>query len=95
MKNKKLSKRLFPRSKFADTMTPYMQATHVLSEVKELAEEIANDNWQAAVLEAYDVIHSVETLLFILAEQKEIDVSKSRHAVWLKNYARGYYDKND
>jgi hypothetical protein len=77
----------FPATCFSVTNTICEQLDHLDSEWKEWqAEPLCDDE----LMEAWDVIHSMETYLRIRAREGG-DVMAAKAAVIAKNKARGYY----
>lgn len=83
----------FPRAKFVDENTVFEQGIRVHDEIYEVLDELSalNIDYFKAAVEAWDVIHAVETQLRILAESHGVDIEAAKVAVIQKNQARGYY----
>lgn len=83
----------FPRAKFADTNTIQDQVKHIESELIEILEEFARPpvNYENVMMELLDLIHSAETGVRILVEQKCINLEDAAFQVQFKNRTRGYY----
>ena len=83
----------FPRSKFTTTNSLNQQIKHIQSELDEVEEGYYHPpvSFEAVAMELWDVIHSAETGLRILAEKNNVNVLALRDAVIEKNRARGYY----
>lgn len=82
----------FPKTTFARTLSIEEQLVHVFSEVDELAAcgpEVTDE----LLGEAFDLYHSLETLFRIVERERgAIAVHDLQHAVFAKNFARGYYE---
>ena len=78
----------FPATKFVEENDSYAQAEHVYSEFDEWGDEVVDRD--AELMEAWDLLHSVETWLRI-REKEGADVQGAKAAVLKKNADRGYY----
>lgn len=85
---------IFPRTKFASINTIAAQVEHVESETDEVSREFDRPpvNFDRVAVELFDVIHSAETALHILAEQHGVDLAAAWTHVISKNKERGYYE---
>jgi hypothetical protein len=87
----------FPETKFVSTNTPFQQVRHIVSEIFEVCVDLWKGQHYKAMVECYDVIHSVETLIRILARRFEWTLAIEWQAESLKkvvedkNRRRGYY----
>lgn len=82
---------IFPRTKFVDENGLFQQLNHIQSEIKELFDAYFNEPSGRIAEEAFDLIHSVETLLHKLEEEYGVNLDAVRDHVRSKNAARGYY----
>ena len=69
----------------------YSQIEHIQSELKELIDAFFHEPSGRVAEEAFDLIHSVETLLLILEEKHGVVLDAVRDHVKSKNAVRGYY----
>ncbi len=101
--------RLYPRTKWSDTATSEHQLVHVMSEVKEVKEQIPEEdidiiftpigsclkiNQNRLDEEVADLEHSIQTY-WDCREREGADVESIRQAVIEKNRRRGYYEGGD
>lgn len=72
----------FPRTRFADENTPGDQIKHVLSESEELRDAVKEESlstdayWERVAEETIDLMHSCQTLLYIIHEDRRGDVRR-------------------
>ncbi len=71
------------------------QTVKVVEEAVETQVAVFEWTFEAAAVEAMDVIHAAETLLRLLEEKFGVDLDEAYAAVVAKNGARGYYDKEE
>lgn len=81
----------FDRVKFVDENGIIGQLAHVQSEVDEVQESAYTPDIHHTALEAMDCLHSVESLLRIMAEKHGINLNEIRRECDAKNRVRGYY----
>ena len=81
----------FPRTIFVNQKGLVGQTYHIESELEELWDTLTLPDIARIAEEAVDLLHSVETLLHILAEKHGVDLDAVCAAVIEKNRARGYY----
>lgn len=70
------------------------QFRHSMSEVKEVISELSPDGAkdpQRVTEELLDLLHSVESCLWICEERLGVDIEEVRARVIKKNMDRGYY----
>jgi hypothetical protein len=84
----------FPRIKFADTSSISIQADHLISECEEVQKELIEFKIDKLAIELFDLIHSAETMLWIIQKFFNINLIVARQAVINKNQNRGYYDSD-
>ena len=83
----------FPRSRFADSNTIDDQVSHIMGEACEVARASYEADLDATVMEIFDIIHSCETAMWIIAREKGFGyIFDMKIAVERKNRLRGYYD---
>lgn len=82
---------VFPETKFVATNSILKQIFHIASEVWEVVKAALRRDWQHCVIECYDVIHSTETLLRIIAKKYNINLQAAAMSTMIKNHRRGYY----
>ena len=81
----------FPEIKFINN-TEEQQIEHI---IEELAEVVAAENDEDFVMECFDAIHAIETLIRIrLKAGAVVNPYLCAVAVIQKNDARGYYDSS-
>ncbi len=86
----------FPRTRFVDKNGICHQLLHIVSELWEIIKALAVGNLEHAVLESFDLIHSVETLIrkIVLKAGRKgriINPMTIKYDVIEKNQKRGYY----
>ena len=84
---------IFPRTKFVDNNSIADQVEQLESETDEVSREFDRPpvNHDRVAMELFDVIHSAETALHILAEKHGVDLAAAWEHVISKNMERGYY----
>lgn len=80
----------FPATKFVGENSSDTQVLHVNEEFNEWMDEDTIS--RSDLIEAWDVLHSMETYLRIRAKEGA-DVEAAKRAVYEKNRGRGYYAK--
>lgn len=87
----------FPRAVFVDQNNIIQQFRHVRSEIDEVWQEL-EPGYSTGIFdpvrvaeESMDAIHSLESLLRILAEKYKVDLMQGQEQLINKNRARGYY----
>lgn len=84
----------FPRTIFTNRNTIPQQLLHIASEGWEVFKVCIcyPINYKRMAEELIDLVHSVETLLRMLAEREKVPVGMIKDCVVKKNRDRGYYE---